>query len=209
MTSRALTVDALIAGGDTLRYSFASPRHRSIIFCLVFVRGCAGKHLWISMNRSPLPPRPADLRSAAACSTERRPCPPSPISVDATDPAITRRPEHLLNQVSASNPSIPFADAPSPPASSASVPNTTRARRRDSGNGSAQVGHRSTPLTEMELMVPTPRAAVAGVAGGVLAGDGEQGSRVQTRPVKRIRSAARAGAPVKPRSSPLTIKLAQ
>jgi len=209
MTSRALAVDALIAGGDPLQRSSAAPRHRPIAFCPVFDRGCAGKRLWTRLNRFPLPLRLADLHSAAAGSTERHPPPPTPISVDAPDPPTKSRPEHLLNQVSVSDPSIPPVDALSPPASSASVPNIPRARRRDSGDGSAQVGYRSTPLTETELMVPTPRAAVAGVAGDVLAGDGEQGSRVQTRPVKRIRSAACAGAPGKPRSSPLTLKLAQ
>ena len=80
-----------------------------------------------------------------------------------------------------SDPSILFDDAPSPPASSASIPNISRAHWRDSGDGSAQAGHRSTPLTETELMVPTPRAAVAGIAGGVFAGDGELGSRVRGR----------------------------
>ena len=94
------------------------------------------------------------------------------ISVIAAPHSPTLRPLHLLDTVNFTESSDLVAGAASPPTSSASVPNTTRARRRDSGDGSVQVGHRSTPLTETELMVRTPRAAVAGIAGGIFAGAG-------------------------------------
>jgi hypothetical protein len=115
------------------------------------------------------PHRPAHRRRTPEHRRQLRPCIPAPPRRCTPDlriaalRAAARRSHHPHAQVNLPRPSVSAADDWSPPPSSAFVPFTARARRRDSADGVARRRYQTNPLAEAELPPPPPRAAVAGV----------------------------------------------